>query len=118
MGTGSGVISHEFVTPWHPKEAQARIRAIANGNFDYMWTDAVKKQLADCKLINGDVLHVCKKGEVNEPGQNSTQPRVCRYTMESPSPNSEGKVVRVNVAVTHANEGKKDCLKVVEVSIC
>lgn len=113
MGTGKGLVSHEFINPWPPKEAEARIRKIAASNFTHMWTDHVKSQISLFNLLMGDILYVCKNGVVNDEGQRSTQPRVFKYTISSAAPNSESKQVYVVVAV----DERQNCMKVVDVKM-
>lgn len=86
MGTGKGVISHDFAQPWPKEDAQKRIRHIVSTEFDYFWTDAVKAQMAESGLLTGDILHVCKHGVINDEGELSTQPGVFKYTLVSPTP--------------------------------
>jgi hypothetical protein len=49
------------------------------------------------ELISGDILYVLKNGFVYNPGQQSTRIGLYKYQMESPSPNSGGRTVRVVV---------------------
>ncbi len=48
-------------------------------------------------LVIGDVLHVLKYGFVYEPAQMSTQAGYYKYLMESTTPNSNRRKVRVVV---------------------
>ncbi|MFY9287917.1 MAG: hypothetical protein WAO98_05390 [Alphaproteobacteria bacterium] len=113
MGTGQGVISHEFVKPWEPSVATARIQELAkSANYDFWYTDDVKAQIKSLGLFTGDVTHVLKHGSVNEEAEMSTQSGVHKYKMVSPTPNS-GRPVTVTVAAC----GGKRQLKVCNVSI-
>jgi len=81
-----------------PARATEHIRAKSrSSDFRIDWTKHAIQQMLDRELIPGDVLHVLKNGFVYNPGQPSTRIGLYNYQMESPSPNSGGRTVRVVV---------------------
>lgn len=85
----------EVPEPWTPAQATERIRHLANGGFDISYKWHAKDQLADRGLIMGDVTHVLKFGFVYEPAQPSSRPALWKYQMESRTPNSGNRNVRL-----------------------
>jgi len=61
------------------------------------------QRLAERGLLTGDVLFVLKHGFVHGEASPATRPDYFRYEMESRTPNSEGRTVRVVVIPDHAN---------------
>jgi hypothetical protein len=57
-------------------------------------------------LLMGDVLHVRKHGFVYEQGERATQAGLFKYQMESITPNSRGRTVRVVVIPSMSSEVK------------
>jgi len=58
-------------------------------------TRHAKEQMEVRDLLMGDILHVLEKGYVYEPGEPASQPGLFKYKMEAPTPNSNGRNVRV-----------------------
>ena len=53
--------------------------------------------MAERELIMGDLLYVLKNGYVYAPPEQATQPDLWKYCIETGSPNSGNRVVRVVV---------------------
>lgn len=51
--------------------------------------------MAERDLIVGDVLHVLRYGFVYDEAEPSTREGYYKYTMESRTPNSNGRIVRI-----------------------
>lgn len=83
--------------PWTPGKATERIWALAKTNYTLVATTHARQQLAERKLIMGDALHVLKVGHIYEDGQPSTRPGFYKYKMESSTPNSHSRTLRVVV---------------------
>ena len=82
--------------PWPPRQATERIREKARDkSFTVLWTDHAKQQMGERELIMGDVLHVRREGYVYSDAEVSTRPGLFKYAMESKTPNSGNRVVRV-----------------------
>jgi DNA-binding transcriptional MocR family regulator len=83
---------------WSAAEATDRIRALAR---DHRLSLAYKihamQRLAERGLVTGDVLFVLKHGFVYGEPVAATRPDFYRYQMESRTPNSDARVVRVVV---------------------
>jgi hypothetical protein len=80
-----------------PGRATEFIRSIARDDPELEWTDHSQEQMAERDLLVGDVLYVLKNGFVHEEGQPTTRTGFFRYCMESSTPNSNGRDVRVVV---------------------
>lgn len=89
--------------PLPPAKATTHIRKIAIGPCDFYWTAHAREQMADRDLTISDVLHVLKYGFVYEEGQPATKEGFFKYGVESTSPNSGGRVVRIIVIPSTAN---------------
>jgi hypothetical protein len=82
--------------PWIPADATDEIRAIAKrDDFGLVLTMHAREQMADRSLIASDVLFVLKQGFVLNQAQESTGPDFHKYAIESRSPNSGSRTVRV-----------------------
>jgi hypothetical protein len=92
-----------YDTPLGPREATERLRRIAWSNPDLRWTKHAKERLQGRGLLIGDVLHVLKHGFVYEPGEAATRPGCFKYKMESNTPNSTGRIVRIVVIPSTTN---------------
>lgn len=88
--------------PWSPADATKEINAIAiSEKLRITYTAHALGQMADRDLIASDVLFVLKKGFVLEDGEQSTQTGLYKYCVQSRSPNSGSRTVRV-VAIPEA----------------
>src|SRR5690242_11034929 len=85
----------EIAQPWTPAQATDRIRAITQGKFDLWLTGHAKSQMAERELFTGDVLYLLKNGFVFDPPFPSTRPDLFKYQMESKTPNSGARDVKV-----------------------
>jgi len=84
--------------PWKPADATLIIRRLANDSkLKLQWTKHAKDRLSERDLIISDVLYVLKQGIVYEDGEQSTQPGLYKYLIESRAPNSGNRVVRLVV---------------------
>lgn len=68
-----------------------------SGKLTLSFTEHLKERLAERDLLIGDVLYVLKSGFVYEDPSPATQPDLYRYKMETRTPNSNNRVVRVVV---------------------
>ena len=82
--------------PWTPADATDEIRRIAlSGNLWLALTKHAREQMEERSLISGDVLYVLKNGFVYEACVESTRPGMYKYQVESRSPNSGSRTVRI-----------------------
>lgn len=82
--------------PWKSAVATTRINGIArNKQCDLALTVHAKKQLAKRSLVISDLLYVLKNGHVYEEPEASTIAGLYRYKIESQSPNSGARFLRV-----------------------
>ena len=83
---------------WTPAKATEKIREKAQDTaLDVGLTNHTKEQLAARGLIMADVLHVLKHGYVYEPAEPAKEQSYYKYKIESPTPNSGNRAVRVVV---------------------
>lgn len=83
---------------WNAAEATERIRAMARDHrFSLAYRLHAMQRLAERGLLTGDVLFVLKNGFVYGEPVPATQPDFYRYEMESRTPNSDARLVRVVV---------------------
>ena len=98
--------------PWSPADATTEINAIAQSpQLRLTYTGHSREQMAERDLIASDVMFVLRRGFVLEDGEPSTQAGLYKYCLQSRSPNSESRTVRV-VAIPDA---KSFWIKVVTV---
>lgn len=84
--------------PWTPAKATKKIREKAQDTaLDVGLTNHTKEQMAARGLIMSDVLHVLKYGYVYEPAEPAKEQGYHKYKIESPTPNSGNRAVRVVV---------------------
>lgn len=84
--------------PWSPGDATDEIRALGrSGRLSLSITQHAKDRLAERDLILGDVLYVLKSGFVYDAPVPASQLDLYRYQMETRTPNSNNRVVRVVV---------------------
>ena len=84
--------------PMNPGQATERIREIAvDDKFSIWWTDHSKERMLERDLIAGDVHHVLKRGFVYENGEPATVEGLFKYAIQSTTPNSPNRDVRVVV---------------------
>jgi len=88
--------------PWTPADATEYIRKIAvSDDLTLIPTRHALDQMAERNLYTGDVLYILKQGFVLDDGDESTRRGFYKYKMESRSPNSGSRTVRV-VAIPDA----------------
>lgn len=84
--------------PWKSADATDSIRAMgASSNLDLSYTGHVKERLVERDLLIGDIRYVLKHGFVFDDPESATQPGLFRYRMETRTPNSNNRIVRVVV---------------------
>jgi Domain of unknown function (DUF4258) len=91
-----------FKQPWNPANATRCINEIAaHARLDLSLSVHARDQMADRNLVVRDVLYVLKRGMVYENAQKATQNGFYKYQIETRTPNSGNRSVRV-VAVPDA----------------
>jgi hypothetical protein len=84
--------------PWSPADATTAIRKLAiNERFTITWASHARQRIAERDLTVGDLLYVLKNGFVYKSPEQATQPGLWKYEIETRSPNSGNRVVRVVV---------------------
>lgn len=84
--------------PWTPADATDAIRAIAKSDgLVLICTRHAREQMHERDLIMGDALYVLKQGFVIDDPQESTRAGLYKYRIQSRSPNSGNRSVRVVV---------------------
>jgi hypothetical protein len=78
-------------------QATDRIRFIARGRYDLWLTDHAKDQMEERELIAGDVAYLLRNGFVYEAPKEATRVGFYRYQMESKTPNSGARDVKIIV---------------------
>lgn len=82
--------------PWTPAEATAAINEIsANKSCDLAITRHARDRMNERGLIMSDLLFVLKNGFVYDNPQESTVEGFFKYVVESQSPNSGSRVLKV-----------------------
>lgn len=89
--------------PWSAGDATDTIRAIANSDcLSLITTRHAREQATERNLIMSDVLYVLKSGFVYDEPNESTRPGCYKYGIQSRSPNSGSRTVRL-IAIPDAN---------------
>ena len=84
--------------PWTPADATDYIRKMAiSDRFTLIQTRHALEQMEERDLYIGDVLYVLKQGFVLDEADQSSRPGFWKYKVESRSPNSRARTVRVVV---------------------
>lgn len=84
--------------PWNPADATLELRNRgASGHLDICYSWHARDQMRERSLIIGDVLYLLRNGFVYDKPESATQPKLWKYAMESRTPNSGNRVVRVVV---------------------
>jgi hypothetical protein len=97
ISAGNGNASDDGLS-WDPARATREIREIARSErLNLSYRLHAKEQMAERDLIVSDVLHVLKNGFVYAKPEPSTRSGYFRYAMESKTPNSGSRRVRVIV---------------------
>ena len=82
--------------PWNPATATEEIRKIATGiNLKLTYQGRCIEQLQERGLIVGDVLYILRHGFVYAAAQTTTREEYYKYHMESTTPNSGNRAIRV-----------------------
>jgi hypothetical protein len=94
--------------PWKPADATDQLRLIGRNEWlTINRTNHFIQRLLERDLIIGDALHVLKNGFVYDEPEPSTKEGFYKYKMESTTPNSNNRVVRVVVIPDVKNKGVK-----------
>lgn len=84
--------------PWNPADATEEIRRIATSvDLKLTYREYLIEQLLDRGLIIGDVRYALKHGFVYSAAQTTTRDEYYKYLVESKTPNSGSRAVRVVV---------------------
>ncbi|WP_374679328.1 DUF4258 domain-containing protein [Bosea sp. 47.2.35] len=84
--------------PWKPADATEEIRALGGcGKLTLSWTDHIRARLVERDLVMGDVRYILRHGFVYDPPEEATQPGLYKYRIETRTPNSNNRVVRLVV---------------------
>ena len=89
--------------PWKPADATDTIRKIARGNFDLLQGIHDDERLSERGLIASDLVYVLKNGFVYDEPKPSSREGLYKYEIECPTPNSNGRSLRVVVIPCCAN---------------
>lgn len=88
--------------PWNPAQATERLRAMArNEVFLLSYKEHAKDQLSERGLIMGDALYLLRNGFVYENPKPATRRGFYKYNMESRTPNSGQRDIRITVIPDH-----------------
>jgi hypothetical protein len=84
--------------PWSPADATHAIRKLgSDARLKSSYTLHFLERLTERGLIIGDALYVLRHGFVYDPAESSTQPNLYRYRIETKTPNSNNRSVRIVV---------------------
>ena len=83
--------------PWSQADATDIIRSIARGDHALHITKHASDQMPVRDLTVGDVLYVLKNGFVHTAPQKSTRKSFFKYSVDSRTPNSGNRILRVVV---------------------
>lgn len=84
--------------PWTPADATSFINELGkSSDLDILATDHADEQMALRGLIMGDVLHALKRGYVYAEPEPATRKGLYKYAIESRTPNSGARDIRVIV---------------------
>lgn len=92
--------------PLSPAKATEHLRKKVSPHLELRWTAHAKMQLQARDLVTGDIIHVLKYGFVYQEGEQATRPGCFKYVMESTTPNSGGRTIRIVVIPSTANAVK------------
>jgi Domain of unknown function (DUF4258) len=82
--------------PWSPADATHAIRGLgADSRLSLSYTSHFKERLIERGLFIGDVLFVLKNGFVFEQASPANQINFYKYKIETLTPNSNNRIVRV-----------------------
>ncbi len=97
--------------PWAPSDATDIIRKIARNPSEFIYKNHARERMAEREILIGDVLYVLKNGYVYENPEPSTRAGFYKYKIESKSPNSGFRKLRVVVIP----DALKNILKIITV---
>jgi hypothetical protein len=98
--------------PWNPAEATRSINSISREpQLSLSYTKHARERLSERGLVVSDVLYVLRHGFVYEDAEHATVAGLYKYKIESRSPNSGARTLRV-VAIP---DGKSLQIKIVTV---
>lgn len=94
--------------PWKPAAATDQLRSLGrNERLTMSQTRHFTQRLLERDLIIGDAFHVLKHGYVYEEPEQATKDGFYKYQMESTTPNSNNRIVRVVVIPDPKMKGVK-----------
>jgi hypothetical protein len=92
--------------PWNPTDATQEIRELAKGaDWRLSLTEHAEVRMDQRDLIVRDVIHVLQNGFVYDEAKTSSRPGSFKYKMQSATPNSANRQVRV-VAIPDPRSGE------------
>ena len=98
--------------PWTPGDATRKIREISKSReLNLSYRKHAKKRLAERGVFISDVLFVLKNGFVYEGSEPSTVKGLFKYQIESQSPNSGSRILRLVVVP----DAKSKAIKIVTI---
>ncbi len=83
--------------PWSPADATRYIRELGKQPKNLSYSDHFTSRLLERDLLIGDVLYVLRNGFVYEEAVPATQANLYKYKIETRTPNSHNRQVRVVV---------------------
>ncbi len=90
--------------PWAPSLATSLVWELAKGPYRLVLTRHASDRLQERQLVTGDVLHVLKRGYIYEEAEQSTRAGFFKYRMESSTPNSHARTLRVIIVPSVAEK--------------
>jgi hypothetical protein len=90
--------------PWSPAFATRTINEIGSSlKLTISYTAHAKQRMLERDLVIGDVRYVLKRGFVHEDPEQSTQVGLYKYKIESRTPNSNNRTVRLIIIPDNIN---------------
>lgn len=94
--------------PWKSADATDAIRSMGwDAKLTLSYSEHAKERLAERDLITSDILYVLRKGFVYQDPEPATKKGLYKYKMESRTPNSNNRTVRVIIVPNPTNCGIK-----------
>jgi Domain of unknown function (DUF4258) len=92
------VCRYQKKPPLRPAQATQLIRKLAHDTqLVLRWTMHARERMQERALLMGDMMHVLKRGMVFDAAEPTTKSSIYKYRVESTTPNSGGRTVRVVV---------------------
>ncbi len=101
--TGRDMLTTEY-SQWNPAEATEKLREMAgHPAFSLAYKTHATKRIAERGIIVSDLLYLLRNGFVLLPAVAATQVGYFKYTMQSVTPNSEGRIIQMIVIPNYEN---------------